>query len=445
MSDNSSPTGLTRRRFLQNSILGAAGLTLFSNWKAWGETTAPPPARAKAVIEVWLAGGPPHVDMFDPKPEAGYDYCGPTNHPIPTNAPGIDRISELMPLLAQQADKYSLIRSMTHGNFGHETAAYVMQTGHWAGDGRVWPCVGAVVGMFKGYDHGYSGLIPPYIVMTTGLGRFSPAGFLGLRYEPFVTGGDPNQKQFAVEGVLQPGITDQRQHDRRDLLHSLDLLDQAMPTDPPFQRQDSCSDKAYDLILGDAGKVFDLSQEPADLRDKYGRTTLGQEFLAARRLVEHGVPYITINNGGWDTHKQNFETMRRKLPELDKGLATLLQDLSDRKLLDSTIVWCRGEFGRKPKIDWDQPWNGGRNHWGDCMSVLVAGGGFKGGTVVGSSDAHGEKPATRPVHPPDLIGSVYELLGIDPDGPLPNSAGLDVKVMSSEGWPASAGRLKEIM
>ena len=444
MDRNSLGNGITRRRFLRDAALGAAGLTLFSHWRAWGEGAAPT-GKAKAVIEVWLSGGPPHLDMFDPKPEAGYDYCGPTSHPIPTNAPGIDRISELMPLLAQQADKYSLIRSMTHGNNSHETAAYMMQTGHKPGDGLVWPCVGAVVGMFRGYDHGYSGLVPPYIVMTTGLGRFSPGGFLGLKYEPFITGGDPNQKVFAVEGVVQPGITDQRQHDRRDLLRAEDGLDQAMPNDPHFQRSDGCAEKAYDLILGEGGKVFDLTQEPADLREKYGRSTLGQECLAARRLVEHGVPYITINNGGWDTHKQNFETMRRKLPELDKALATLLQDLADKKLLDSTIVWCRGEFGRTPKVDWGQPWNGGRGHWGSCFSVLVAGGGFKGGQVVGSSDAKGEQVATRPVWPQDLIGSVYELCGIDPDGPLPNPAGLSMKVMPSDASGAGKGRLKEIM
>ena len=421
--------------------VGVLALVLAANAGARAEVG---PGKAKAVIEIWLSGGPPHVDMFDPKPAAGYDYAGPLGKPIDTNVPGI-QISELLPLLAQQADKYALIRSMTHGIDGHETAAYMMQTGHKPGDGIVWPALGAVVAEFKGYDHGYTGLIPPYIVLTSPLGRFTPSGFLGLKYEPFVTGGDPNQRRFAVEGVVQEGITDQRQQDRRALLQALDLLGVAMPGNPRLQQMATCQEKAYDLILGDAGKVFDPSDETAELRDKYGRTSFGQSCLMARRLVEKGVPYITINNGGWDTHKQHFQAMRQKLPELDKGLATLLQDLADRKLLDSTIVMCRGEFGRTPKVQWEQPWNGGRGHYGTCFSVLIAGGGFKGGQVVGASDAHGEKVAERPVYPADLIGSIYELLGIDPDGPLPNPQGLNVKVMPSEETGPGRGRLREIM
>ena len=185
-------------------------------------------------------------------------------------------------------------------------------------------------------------------------------------------------------------------------------------------------DEAYELILGDGAKLFDLSTEKADLRDRYGRNKFGQSCLMARRLVERGVPYVTINYQGWDTHKQNFQTMRRKLPEMDKGMATLLQDLSDRKLLDSTIVWWSGEFGRTPKVQWEAPWNGGRGHWGQCFSAVLAGGGFKGGHVVGSSDAKGEQVKDRPVYPCDLIGSMYELLGIDPRrevAPSPGPAG----------------------
>jgi len=158
------------------------------------------------------------------------------------------------------------------------------------------------------------------------------------------------------------------------------------------------------------------------------------------------VPYVTINYKGWDTHKQHFQTMRRKLPELDQGFATLLQDLADRDLLATTIVWWGGEFGRTPRVQWEPPWNGGRGHFGPCFSTVVAGGGFKGGHVVGASDETGETVATRPVHPVDLIGTFYELLGIDPDGPLPNARGLDVPVLApaDEGM-ASGGRLREIM
>jgi uncharacterized protein (DUF1501 family) len=192
--------------------------------------------------------------------------------------------------------------------------------------------------------------------------------------------------------------------------------------------------------------VFDLKQEKDDLRQQYGRTTFGQSCLMARRLVERDFPYITINYGGWDTHKQHFQAMRRKLPELDKGLATLLVDLSERGLLDSTIIWCCGEFGRTPKIAWDPPWEGGRHHYGKVFSALVAGGGFKGGRVVGCSDAKGEEVKDRPVYPCDLLGSIYELMGIDPEGKLPNPLGLPLTVTptAADGIPM-AGRLKEIM
>ncbi len=199
------------------------------------------------------------------------------------------------------------------------------------------------------------------------------------------------------------------------------------------------------MILGDSRKVFDLSQEPDAVRDKYGRNWIGQSCLMARRLVESGVPYITINYKGWDTHKQHFQAMNRMLPQMDQAMAALLQDLSDRGLLDTTIIWWGGEFGRTPKVQWEPPWNGGRGHWGDCFSVVVAGGGFKGGHVVGASDDKAEEVVERPVHPQDLLGSILELLGIDPDGKLPNSNGLDVEVMPSPDNSPGHGRLKEIM
>ncbi|MCX5758682.1 MAG: DUF1501 domain-containing protein, partial [Candidatus Hydrogenedentes bacterium] len=363
-------------------------------------------------------GGPSHLDTFDPKPEAGHDFCGPLDKPIATNVDGI-RICELLPLLAQQADKYSIIRSMTHGVSSHETASYIVQTGR-KPDRLVYPSIGAVVSLFKGYDHGYQGLIPPYIVLTTAQGRVSEAGFLGPRYKPFATGGDPGKPRFVVEGVVAEGISEERQRSPRVLHHTLDSLGKAMPENEQFKGLDQCENKAYELILGDAGKLFDLSEEKDDLREQYGRNTFGQSCLMARRLVEHGVPYVTINYKGWDTHKQHFQIMQRKLPEMDKGMSALLQDLSGRGLLDSTIIWWGGEFGRTPKVLWEAPWNGGRSHYGNCFSAVVAGGGFKGGRVVGASDAHGEEVAERSVHPEDLLASMYELLGIDPNGALPN-------------------------
>ena len=436
---------MSRRDVLRGSAVGAGGLVLGSPLAGTAPAATVRPGKAKSVIQIWMWGGPAHLDTFDPKPGTGRDYCGPLDKPIETNVKGI-RIGQSLPLLAKQADKYSIIRSMTHGVFAHETASYMTQTGRKAGGRDVYPCVGAVVSLYKGYDAGYKGLIPPYIVLTGPQGRFSEAGFLGSRYKPFATGGDPGKLPFLVEGVAAPGITRQRQKDRRDLLHNLDALRDAMKNDPRIAAHATSEDKAYDLILGDAGKVFDVSDEKAELRESYGRTTFGQSCLIARRLVERGVPYITINYRGWDTHKMHFESMRRQMPQLDRGMATLLQDLKDHDLLDSTIVWWSGEFGRGPKVQWNAPWNGGRSHYGHVFSAVVAGGGFKGGQVVGASDAKGEYVKDRPVYPCDLIGSMYELLGIDTSATLPNPQGLPLLVTPTkeEGYEMG-GRLKEIM
>ncbi|MBI5094016.1 MAG: DUF1501 domain-containing protein [Candidatus Hydrogenedentes bacterium] len=450
MSEPPAKHVLTRRDLLIRGLIGAAGATVIGSGgvlaRSWKKSASAPKkdARAKSIIQIWMWGGPPHLDTFDPKPEAGYDYCGPLNKPIATNVDGI-RVCELLPLLAQQADKYSIIRSMTHGNNSHETASYIVQTGRQP-DRLVYPSIGAVVSRFKGYDQGYTSLIPPYVVLAELQGRFSEAGFLGPRYQPFATGGDPNQKRFLVEGVVAEGVSDDRQKSRRELMHTLDSLGKAMPGNAQFEQLDKTEADAYELILGDSRKLFDLTEEKDEMRDGYGRNTFGQACLMARRLVEQGVPYVTINYKGWDTHKQNFETMRRRLPEMDRGMATLLQDLSQRGLLDSTIVWWGGEFGRTPKVQWEAPWNGGRGHYGNCFSAVVAGGGFKGGHVVGASDAKGEEVADRPVRPEELLGTMYGLLGIDPDGPLPNPRGLTAQVMplTKEGGAPGAGRLTEI-
>jgi uncharacterized protein (DUF1501 family) len=437
---NSNCIQFSRRDALR--LMGAGGLL-------WAGGHLPlragvQPAKAKAVIQIWMWGGPAHLDTFDPKPAAGYDYCGPFDKPIPAKASGAP-INELLPLLAAQGDKYSIIRSMTHGIYAHETASYAVQTGRKPGERLSYPCAGAVVSLFKGRDAQAGGLIPPYIVLTQPQGRFSENGFLSGRYRPFATGGDPAQARFVVEGVVAQGISDQRQKDRRALLHQLNTLEKALQGDPSLKALDQTEQQAYELILGDAGKVFDLSQEKDEMRDRYGRNTFGQSCLAARRLVEKGVPYITINYDGWDTHRQNFQVMRQKLPQMDKGLATLLQDLSERGLLDSTIIWWSGEFGRTPRVQWEAPWNGGRNHWGDCFCALVAGGGFQGGRIVGASDARGEQVKDRPVYPADLIGSIYQQLGIDPEGKMP-VPGLDVRTTPAptDGIKLG-GRLKELL
>lgn len=444
ISDFGRGQALSRRAVLRGGLYATAGMLLGAR-AGQGAVVASNPAKAKAVIQIWLWGGMSHLDTFDPKPEAGYDYCGQLAKAIPTNVEGI-QIGELLPELAKQADKYSIIRSMTHGVNAHETATYMVQTGRESGDRVVYPCVGAVVSLFKGYDAGYKGLIPPYVVLTEPLGRFSEAGFLGSKYKPFATGGDPGQRRFMVEGVVAEGISDERQVGRRGLLEKLGTLEVAAGGDPQIAAHKQAQEDAYDLILGNGAKVFDLAQEKDDLRERYGRNTFGQSCLMARRLVENGVRYVTINYKGWDTHKQHFQIMRRKLPEFDKGMASLLQDLSDRGLLDSTIVWCSGEFGRTPKVQWEPPWNGGRGHYGDVFSAVVAGGGFRGGRVLGSSDAKGEAVKERPVHPVDMIASMYQLLGIDPEATLQHPQGFAVRLLPSakDGFK-SGGKLREIM
>jgi hypothetical protein len=362
---------------------------------------------------------------------------------IPTNVDGI-QLGELFPRLARQADTFSLIRSMTHRNNGHETAAYLMQTAHAPGERLAYPSVGAVFALFKSRE--YKGLIPPYVVLTQAQGRFSEEGFLGPGFKPFATGGDPNAARFEVEGIVARGITDERQRDRRQLLEKLNTMSRAMAKHPQLVASEAAKNEAYELILGSGKEVFDLTKEKADLRDLYGRHTFGQDCLAARRMVEAGVPYIVINYpGGWDTHSNHFATMRRQCPELDQGLAALLLDLKQRGLLDSTIVWCCGEFGRGPKVDWRPPWNGGRNHHGAVFTALVAGGGFKGGQVVGSSDAKAEEVRDRPVYPVDLLGSIYRLAGIDAGATLPHPMGAEARVLPAAPEGAnSAGLLTEI-
>ena len=443
---NSGSTGsfVSRRRVLK-WVIGGSASVVCSNQPLHGlaaaanESAKPRAGKAKSVIQIWMWGGPCHLDTFDPKPEAGADYAGAFLKPLETNVSGM-RINELLPVLATQGDKLAILRGMTHASNGHETASYMMQTGHPAGERVVYPSVGAVVSLFKGTAGGYAGKIPPYIVLTEPQGRFSESGFLGS------TGGNPAKTPFAVEGIVAEGITPEHQRTRRDLLRRLDTLGNVDPTDPAVVASRHCEDEAYDLILGDGAKIFDLNQEKSELRNQYGLSTFGQACLMARRLVEAGVPYITINYKGWDTHKQHFQIMRRQLPEMDKGVGTLISDLAARGLLDSTIVWWGGEFGRTPKVQNESPWNGGRNHYGKAFCHMVAGGGFRGGQVVGATDARGEEVVDRPIYPWDLVGSIYQQMGIDTEAALPHPLGLETRVMPViDDKMKSGGRLREIM
>ena len=436
----SGPIG--RRDFLRVGTLGVLGLTLGDWFKlsAFGQLRGDT-AKARSVIQLWMGGGPSHLDTFDPKPGAGEEYCGPFKKTIATNVPDMV-LGELMPLMAKQADKFAILRGMTHASTAHETATYMMQTGTVPSGDLVYPAIGAVVALKKGYEAGYEGVLPPYVTVTAPLGRFSETGFLGTTYAPFATGGDPNAKDFRVGG-LGGGPNEARLERRRSLLEAVDSFARDRETQAEFEKMDAYRQKAFDLILGDAKKAFDLSQEDDKLRDRYGRNRFGQSCLLARRLVENGVLFITVNWGGWDTHKEHFERMNEMLPMLDRGFSALLEDLAQRGLLESTMVLWGGEFGRTPKIQYEPPWNGGRSHYSAAFSWVVAGGGFAGGKVVGATDYRGERVLKRPVYPWDLSASMYQLLGIDPGGKLPHPHGCVAYVVPKTGQ--SGGLLTEIM
>jgi hypothetical protein len=440
-----SGPGLNRRDFLRAGALSLSGLSL-GEWlelQARGQVNG---GKAQSVIQFFMLGGPTHLDTFDPKPEAGNDYCGPLKNPVATNVPGI-RIGELLPLTAQQADKFSILRSFNHQDFGHETAAYTVASGALPSGEMVYPSMGAVVSLKKGYGAGYQGGLPPYMTLRTPLPGFSDTGFLGTKGQAFATFGDLDGRGFRGLGLARAGgLTDKQLEDPRTLLQSVDSLARKMDEEPAFQNVDTFHQKAFGMVLGEAKKAFDLSQEKEAVREKYGRNYFGQCCLLARRLVEQGVRFITINWGVWDTHTDNFGAMKSTLPVFDQGFATLFEDLAQRGLLPSTMILWQGEFGRTPKIDWAPPWNGGRHHYPLVYSAVVGGGGFRGGAIVGSSDAKGELPKDRPIYPWDLTASIYKLLGINPrDRLLPPPDCVASWTPSSKGDRPSGGLLTEIM
>ena len=378
--------------------------------------------RAKSVILIYLDGGPAQTDTFDPKPEAGRNYCGNYKNVCKTNVEGV-YVGEKLPMLAGMADKYSLIRSMTHGSNAHETGHYAMITGDSSGGAVVYPSFGAVISYMK--RDSYKGILPCYISLTSANSRFNEGGFLGNAYKSFDTGGKPEAQVYEVEGVVNKFIDRERMEKRMGLLHEFE-------NKPMGKEQiDSLREINMEFIWGESREVFNLANEPDSIRERYGKSRLGQSCLVARKLVEAGVPFVNVRTTGWDTHKKHFQKMNSMLPSLDKALSALLADLDERGLLDSTIVLCGGEFGRTPKVLWEAPWNGGRAHFGTAFSYLVAGGGFHGGKVVGKTDKTGEKVSERPVYPCDLIGTIYLLMGIDPYGTLPHVSEGELPILPS--------------
>jgi hypothetical protein len=367
------------------------------------------------------------------KPDAPAEFRGEFS-PIDTNVPGV-RICELMARTAKQMDKFSLIRSFRHHNSDHGPADHYMQTGYFPTAGfnanlnpnNQRPAHGSVIAR----KLGPRGSVPPYICLP----KMHPSGgpaYLGAASAPFVVEADPNAPNFAVPDVVPPpSLETARLDNRKKLLGDLDRFQKSAEAraNKDAAAMGTFREKAFDLMTSpQAKKAFDLSAEPEKLREEYGRTSLGQSCLLARRLVEAGVRCVSIDHTNWDTHDGNFATLKRDLlPALDAALATLFRDLAERSLLASTLVIVTGEFGRTPRINK----NAGRDHWGPAFTVAVGGGGVKGGQVVGKSDARAEKPASDPYGPEDMCATMYRLLGIDPEDEFLTPEGRPVKIVNN--------------
>lgn len=437
---------MKRRDFIKGSagLLAASAIPFgVSPWSFAAQPPKPESQKAKSVIYVFLAGGPSHTDTFDPKPAAGRNYYGSYATPIPTNNPELF-LNQNLKELAKIADKYSVIRSMTHRSNAHEIGQYVMYTGDMTGGKIVYPSFGSMLSYLN--PTGYKGQLPPYINLVSPGTRFNEGGFLGANYKPLHTGGSPASSFFEVEGIINKMVSDAELVTKRDLLAAVEA-GSAAHVEPNEQVKNlhAYQKDNFELLLGEARKVFDLSKEDEATRSRYGMDDFGQSCLMARRLVEYGVPVVSVIYHGWDTHKEHFKRMDQRLGILDKGLAALIADLDEKKLLDETIVLCGGEFGRTPEVMWEPPWNGGRGHFGAAFSFLVAGGGFEGGKVLGKTDERSEKVVERPVYPADLIASVYTLMGVDPTCTVPHPLFGEVPILPSYGQEnQSAGLVAEI-
>jgi uncharacterized protein (DUF1501 family) len=372
--------------------------------------------RGISCIFIFLVGGSSSIDMWDMKPAAPAEYRGPFAE-ISTNVPGT-RISEHLPRIARQMDKLALLRSVSHSDAGHGSADHWMMTGHKAGPGFVSndnminnqrPCHGAVVAQ----ELGPRGAVPAYVALPS-MPKSGGSAYLGPTAAPFLIDADPAAPDFSVRDLkLAVGVDGTRLENRQALIDRLDRYRRSAEL-AASRRASAVSNyyqKAFDLVTSpQARQAFDLAREPAALRDAYGRHSLGQSCLMARRLIEAGTRFVTVEHGNWDTHQQNFVSLETNLlPQLDAALSTLLSDLSDRGMLETTLVIATGEFGRTPKINKDA----GRDHWPNVMTVPIAGGGVRGGMVHGASDGLCEEPLSEPQTPEDLAATIYHLMGVD--------------------------------
>ncbi len=422
MPTHTNCNGVSRRDCLQlglGALLGGGLLTALRARGLAADALHTPAAKARACILIWMDGGPTHFEMFDPKPDAPEEYRGEFKA-IPTAVPGV-LFSEYMPKLAKSLSKYALIRSIRHDQGNHGAGNHYMMTGAPpripVGCGAFvsfHPSMGSVVAHEKPPTAG----LPAYFSLA-GMTRSGGPNFLGAKYAPFVVNEDPNGGNFKVRDVVIPeGLTGEQFENRTAVRTEVDNLKRFMDkaAGDPAAALDEHYKQAYDLVNSKAAQAaFTIGLEPVKVRENYGRNGFGQRLLLARRLVEAGVPFVTINDGGWDHHSDIFGSLRKRLPSWDQSVDALINDLDERGMLDSTLVIALGEFGRTPKISTLQGQSkAGRDHWANAMSVLFAGGGTPGGAVVGATDRKGFSAVERVLAPENFVSTVYEKLGINP-------------------------------
>jgi len=392
-----------------------------------------------SLIVVFLRGGASTIDMFDMKPDAPGEIRGEFS-PISTNVPGI-QITEHLPRTAQQQDKFSLIRSFTHRNSSHGLADHYMLTGYHptpAFNSKLRPnnerpSHGSIISKLKGAR----GSVPPYVCLPE-MHKSGGSAYLGPGAAPFVIQADPNAPDFSVPDLLPPLTIDPSRLDARSELRARLGRFEKTAEETHNRKANSFSvfrEKAVSLMASaEAKRAFNIEAESAAVRDEYGRTTLGQSCLMARRLVEAGVRCVTIQHIDWDTHQENFRLLKDELlPALDAAMSTLFKDLADRGMLEKTMVVVTGEFGRTPKIDG----NAGRGHWGPAFTVAMGGGGIQGGRVIGKTDDHASKPIEDPHGPENLAATVHHQLGINPEDEFYSAEGRPFKIVNDGKviWP----------
>ena len=421
---------LSRRSFLQ---LGAAGvLALPELLRARDASAAAGPAKDTRVILLWLEGGPSHIDLWDMKPTAPAEYRG-NWRPIATNVPGM-QITEMFPRQAKLADKFSIIRTLHHGDNDHIGAPHILLTGRVgptiANQAPTAPSMGSIVSKTVGARR--AGL-PPYVVVPgIGGGKYFGAHYAGQGYDPFDIAGDPNGKAFKIHNLtLSNGMSVARLDDRRALRRSLDTLRREADDSGSFDAMDKFEKQAFELVTSqNVTRAFDVASESDEARDRYGRTTWGQSTLLARRMVEAGVSFVTVNMGGWDQHGDLKAKMELYLPNLDRAVSALFQDLSASGLLEKTLVVVGGEFGRTPRANTGfQGQPPGRDHWNGAFSMVMGGGGIKGGRIVGKTDGKAETIVERPVTVEQLHATMYHALGIDPNQSILDRSGRPIPLV----------------